>query len=162
METGEYATFSDFSPDFAPESPAGADSPAAAASVPPSGAAESNPHLQRALAELSALDPDIRTLDDLDTMPGAEKFHRLVLRGNSLPDAYRLARFDTLVDRQVRGARDEAVRSWSGRSHLAAYAPAPSALSQIPAETLEMYRQINPGLRDEDYRAHYARTRGRG
>ena len=43
------------------------------------------------LAQIRQLNPNIRSVGDLLTMPRAKEFYQLVKRGNSLGDAYKLA-----------------------------------------------------------------------
>lgn len=107
---------------------------------------------------IRALDPGFARFEDLRSMPEAEEFHRLVMKGHSLSDAFRLARFDTLVNSRAAEAGKTALTNAYNRSHLSASAVNGAPAHVVPAETLEMYRLILPGLRDEDYRAHYLRT----
>lgn len=107
---------------------------------------------------IRALDPAFQSFDDLQSMPEAGAFNRLVLKGNTLADAFRLARFDAL---SARRAAETAKNSHTrNRAHLSATAVGGRAEAMIPPDTLEMYRQVCPGLSDDQYRAHYRRARG--
>jgi hypothetical protein len=110
-----------------------------------------------ALSAISALDPGVRTFKDLSDMPEAETFNALVRKGNSLTDAFRLARFDALTGRAAAESFKAGVSRAHNRAHLSATPVNAARAAAVPPETMETYRDICPGLRDEEYRAHYAR-----
>lgn len=106
---------------------------------------------------ISALDPQIKTIDDLANMPNAEKFNSLVQSGISLSDAFKLANFERLVTKSSEAAKTSARNSVAGRSHLSSTNINGSAPKEIPPDTLKMYREMNPGLSDAEYQKHYER-----
>jgi hypothetical protein len=114
-----------------------------------------------AMASVRAIDPAFRSFADLSAMPEAEAFNRLVLKGNTLADAFRLARYDALGARQAAEAGRNALSRAYNRAHLSATGGGGTQADLVPPETLEMYRQICPGLPDEAYRAHYRQVQGK-
>ena len=106
---------------------------------------------------ISALDPTIKSVDDLANMQNAEKFNTLVQSGVALSDAFKLANFDTLVSKSASVAKQSAINSAAGRSHLTATSINGEQGKTIPPETLRMYRELNPGLSDTEYQKHYER-----
>lgn len=111
-----------------------------------------------AMEAVRALDPAFQSFADLAAMPEAGAFNRLVLKGNTLPDAFRLARYEALGARRAAEAGRYALNRAYNRSHLTAAGGGGAPADLVPPETMELYRQICPGLPDEAYRAHYRRA----
>lgn len=112
-----------------------------------------------AMEPIRAIDPGFASFAALAAMPEAEAFNRLVLKGNSLADAFRLARYDALAARRAAESAKDALSRAYNRAHLSATSPAGTRMDMVPPDTMEMYRQICPGLPDEAYRAHYRRAK---
>ncbi len=106
---------------------------------------------------ISALDPSIKTLEDLMAMEGADRFFGVVKNGGlSLSDAFKLVNFDQLTARKTAAAKQAAINQAAGKGHLTATASRGAGGVTIPADTLEMYRQIFPNKSDAEFQKHYA------
>ncbi len=167
---------------FAEESRTGA---SAAASVPPAaeqprsgGAAGSGDparvlrELDRQMAEIAAIDPTVRTLDDLRRMENYPRFRELVRRGNTLADAFRLASLDRR-DRAAGSAfsprinasgaamaaqaKQAALNQINSKAHLDRTTTRGAGAAVVPADVAAQYRAINPEATEAEIRAHWAK-----
>lgn len=109
--------------------------------------------------EIGRLDGDIRSLDDLMDMPEYEDFYALVKKGVSLVEAYKLTRYDKLMERAAQAASRQTMRSVGSRQHLTAVAgqPGTGEYVSVPAEVAAEYRLAKPGITDEEIRRKYRR-----
>lgn len=109
------------------------------------------------LRSITALDGDIRSVDDLMAMPEYPDFYGRVQKGMSLVDAYKLTRYDALMDRAAKAAAREAIQSVASRQHLTAVAGQPGVgdFGTVPAEVAEGFRQARPGITDGEIRRRY-------
>lgn len=105
---------------------------------------------------ISAIDPDIRTVEDLANMPNAGVFHSLVERGNSLIDAFKLANFDRLKTMFGSAAKQSVRNNINSKSHLSTTDSRGSGGVEVPPETLQMYRRFFPNGKEEEFKNHYA------
>ena len=112
---------------------------------------------QQQVAEISELDGEIKSLDDILDMPEYDGFYALVKKGVSLVDAYKLTRYDRLVKRAADAAARQTMRSLGSRSHLTALAGQPGAgeYVSVPADVAAEYRLAKPGITDEEIRRKY-------
>ena len=112
---------------------------------------------QQQVAEISELDGEIKSLDDILDMPEYDGFYALVKKGVSLVDAYKLTRYDRLVKRAADAAARQTMRSLGSRSHLTALAGQPGAgeYVSVPADIAAEYRLAKPGITDEEIRRKY-------
>lgn len=109
------------------------------------------------LREISRLDGAVRSMDDLVAMEDFPAFYDRVKKGMTLPDAFKLTRWDALMDRAARAAAREAVQSLSGRGHLTAVAGNAGAgdFTAVPAEVADGFRRARPGITDGEIRRRY-------
>ena len=93
------------------------------------------------LKEIGTLDPSIRTLRDLTKKPYYPEFYeRVVKRGMTLVEAYKLTNYDTLING---AAKKRSV---------------PDDIS-VPDDVMEFYRALLPEVSDDEFQAHYNRSR---
>jgi len=115
-----------------------------------------NTALESELKVISAIDPTIRTIEDLANMPNVAQFHALVQKGNSLTDAFRLVNFEKLKNAKVTAAKQAVRNQLNGKSHLYATESRGNGGMEIPPETLQMYRSFFPNGKEEEFQKHYA------
>lgn len=118
--------------------------------------------LERELAAITAIDPTIKTAEDLAAMPGAGVFADMVRRGYRLSDAFKLARYDDLSGKRAAAAKQQALNHAAGKAHLTATKPQGKGGVDVPAEVMEMYRILMPGLKESEYLDHYAKQTKKG
>ena len=113
--------------------------------------------LDKQMAEIQKLDPSIKSLDDLRTMENYEEFYDRVKRGQSLVEAYKLTNFDKLTKATADTARQAAINSMSGKSHLEKTSGRGAGAVTVPKEILDQYRMYNPDATDAEIQKHYNR-----
>ena len=106
--------------------------------------------------EYGDLVPDLDKMDQ-DTM---NRFHR----GYPLEEAWVLSNKDKLVSKARNSAKQQALNSVNSKSHLKSEGGGEEVdTTNIPTETLSMYRRMNPKWSMEqivsDYRKHNPRRR---
>ena len=114
--------------------------------------------IEQQLREIGALDPSIRSLEDLGKMPTYPRFYELVQRGNTFTDAFKLANFDALSQRAAAGARQAAVNAARGKEHLEQTRTRGKGAVSIPAEVREQYKFFNPDVSDDEILRHYQKN----
>ena len=110
------------------------------------------------LKEIGALDPSIRSMEDLAKMPTYAKFYELVKKGNTLTDAFKLANYDALTKGAAAGARQAALNQAQGKQHMGQTQTRGAGAVSVPAEVMEQYRAFNPDATEAEIRAHYAKS----
>ena len=111
------------------------------------------------MAEIRKLNPNIQNVRDLAGMETYPQLYAMVQRGYDLADAYRLANFTELSKREAGAARQSAINAVKSKSHLAPVAErSGTAEIVVPEETKQLYRQLNPGVTDDEIKRHYAKS----
>lgn len=110
------------------------------------------------LKEIGALNPSIRSMEDLAKMPTYAKFYELVKKGNTLTDAFKLANYDALTKGAAAGARQAALNAAQGKQHMGQTQTRGAGAVSVPAEVMEQYRAFNPDATEAEIRAHYAKS----
>ena len=107
--------------------------------------------------QISRMDPSIREKGDLSRLSCYEQMCRMVEKGYELADAYRVLNFDELLRRNEAAARQAALNSVSGKSHMAQRKPRGEGGAYVPPDVAEEYRLFLPGITDAEIQAHYNR-----
>lgn len=107
------------------------------------------------LKEIQKLDPSIRELKDLLSMPTSKEFYALVKKGNSFLDAFRLANYDRLTAQAAEAAKQQAQNLARSKEHLTTTPAKGAGAASVPAEDLAMFRQFNPGATEAEIQAYY-------
>lgn len=124
-------------------------------------AQQANGWFQEQLKGIAALglDTDVKTLDDLaGKYPETYgKMMERVSRGNTLVEAYQMVNFDALMSHRTAAARQAAMNSSAGKTHLtpSGQAGATGDMTEVPREVRQMYRDLNPGMSDAEIRRAY-------
>ena len=106
---------------------------------------------------ISALDPSIKTLEDLTTMENADKYFDVVRRGGlSLSEAFKLINFDNLTSRKTAAAKQAAINQVAGKGHLKPTSSRGAGGVSVPSETMNIYRELFPKMSDADFQKHWA------
>ena len=118
--------------------------------------------MDQELAEIHRLDPSVETLEDIMGMDTRDAFVAAVRRGNSFLDAFRLANFDRLQESRRQETAQRAAQAERNRTrskeHMTATGTRGEGSVAVPAETLELYRQLMPKATDAEISAHYNKT----
>lgn len=112
--------------------------------------------VQEEIAEISKLDPSIKTVADLKNMPNFQQFYELVGKSYSFIDAYRLANFDRLTAQAAETGRQQAAVNARSKDHLQATGNARGAGAvSVPKDEMAIYRLLNPNATEAQIQAHY-------
>lgn len=117
--------------------------------------AQAKAKIDEQLQEIGKLDPDIHELNDLAKMENYPQFYELVQKGNSLLDAYKLANFDKLVQKNTAAAKQAAYNSTQSKQHMGRTKERGAGAISVPSDVKEMYRAFNPDATDAEIQAHY-------
>lgn len=108
------------------------------------------------LAEISRIDPSVKTLEDALKLPTGKEFSRLVQEnGLTFSEAFRLANEDRLDQIRNRTAREQAARAQASTAHLQSVAGGNRGGVRVPSETMEVYRVLHPDWSNERIREDY-------
>lgn len=112
------------------------------------------------LREISTLDPNIKTIDDILNLPNAQQIIGYT-KQLSLVDAYKLANFDSLMQGKVAGAKQAALNNINGTAHLNQtdnIAPADNGEVEIPQSELAQWKRAFPNATHAELRKKYNST----
>ena len=120
--------------------------------------------MEREVAVIAAMEPSVKTVEDvLNSEKGPEIVAMVTNKGLTLAEAYKLAYFDTLSQKRAQAAKAGAVAQGLSKGHLRASSGSGGTpgltLADIPSDTLELYRQMNPEASDAEIVKHYASSR---
>lgn len=125
--------------------------------------------LDRQIAEISKLDPSIKSLADLQAkswapqMAEALNARQFGTDENRLLRAFKVYGQEDIIQARLADARkagrQEALNQQAGKEHLApARERSGEGLPEVPRETLAVYKQLMPGRSYEDYQKEYYKT----
>jgi hypothetical protein len=117
--------------------------------------AQAQVKINEQLAEITAMDPAVKTLEDLKAMENYEDFYKYVKRGSTLVEAYKLANFDKLTSDTAKGAKQAVINSLRSKSHLEKTSGRGAGAETVPSDIAEQYRIFNPGATDAEIQKHY-------
>lgn len=123
---------------------------------------EARTKLDSQMAEITALNPEIRTVDDLKKMENYDQFYKLVKENRlSLVDAYRLVNADKIAAEKTAATRQAAINAANSKNHLDRTTTRGAGAVTVPKDEVEMYRALNPGITDAEIQAHYSKYKQR-
>lgn len=117
--------------------------------------AERKNKVQKELEEIQKLNPGIKSMDDLLTMPNSKEFYDLVKQGCSFVQAYKLANYDQLIAQQAQKAQAQADALARGKEHLTPTQVRGAGAVPVPSEELAIYRRMMPNASEAEIQAHY-------
>ena len=108
------------------------------------------------IAEISKLDPSVKSLGDILNSPTGKEFYGYVQKGYSFLDAFRVANFDRLTSEKAQAARQQAQINDRGKGHMtgAGNSRGSGAIS-VPADVMAMFRTFNPNATEAEAQAYY-------
>lgn len=118
--------------------------------------------LENQIQQISSFDPSVKSLDDIVKMPTFPVFDAYVRQGLSITDAYRLANFDSLAQRDAAASRQAAINSVRGKSHLGPIGgvagEAGKQLVDIPQNERYLWEEAYPDLSYKELKEKYNKT----
>ncbi|MCI6001900.1 MAG: hypothetical protein MRZ37_01955 [Tenericutes bacterium] len=122
--------------------------------------AQQDEELRAEMAEISKIDPNIKTPTDLMNHPMYAEVKKLVQENDhSIAEAFRIATEPARAKEQNDRVRQSAAMAASGKSHLSSMQAAGGTAPQItvPEAVMKGYRLSNPKITPEEARKKYAR-----
>lgn len=122
--------------------------------------AQQTEELRSEMAEISKIDPNIKTARDLMDHPMYAEVKRLVQEnGHSIAEAFGIATQASRAKEQNDRVRQSAAQAAAGKSHLTSMQAAGGTAPQItvPEAVMKGYRLSNPKITPEEARKKYAR-----
>ena len=107
--------------------------------------------VDRQLAEIRQMDPEMKDLGAILQSEAGPKFRELVEKGLEFVDAYKLAAESRLakINANRAGAKG------SGKDHLIGTSQRGSGALDVPADEMAIFRYMNPDASEEDIRKYY-------
>lgn len=113
-----------------------------------------------AISQISAVDPDIKSLDDLVKLENYDEFYGLVEKGYSIPDAYKIVAFDKITARRVDSATETVITNANSKNHMKPISGSKSKDINVPQDILATYRKNMPHMSEQEIREHYSKFVG--
>lgn len=111
---------------------------------------------------VSEIDPSIKSEADIAKLETYPKILDLVSKhGLSLPEAFKLANYDSIATRKAEAAKQAAVNQAKGKSHMEQSGNGTSTSENevdIPQSEIHIWREYYPGLSDAELKKKYNRT----
>ena len=115
--------------------------------------AEGDRQLNEQIAELSKMDPSIKSFEDLLNMDNFSEFDALVRKGADLVSAYKAVNYDKAKAATAKAATQAAINSARGKSHLAPVGGGKADDSGLTTEDLEIWHRF--GLSTKEAREYH-------
>lgn len=108
------------------------------------------------LQKVTAMDPSIKTVQDIAAMPTAQKFNRYVDMGLGIEEAFYLANRAEIDERRMAAARVAMQEQMAGKGHLNPVAASGTkAPVTVPRGVVETYRAMFPDATDAEIQKAY-------
>ena len=108
------------------------------------------------LQKITAMDPTVKTLEDIAKMPTAAKFNDFVQKGIGMEAAFYLANRQEIDSRRMAAARAATQNRMAGKNHLNPVSGVSGkAPVQVPRGVVETYRAMMPDATDAEIQAAY-------
>ena len=106
--------------------------------------------------KINALDPTVKSFDDLMLMENAEEFAEKVRKGYSLSDAFIITNSKKLSEKLKNSAVRAALLRLGTKQHLVSTSTGGGeAAVDVPAETYSLYKTLYPDITDREIKKHY-------
>lgn len=113
--------------------------------------------LDTQMKEISALDPSIKSIEDISALPCWGNIKTFIGKGLTLTEAFKQANFENLVNKSASAAKQTAYNSVSGKDHLTSSASRGQGEAVVPKGVVKQYKAMFPNMTTEQIRADYAR-----
>ena len=123
---------------------------------------EGKRELDSQIREISEFYPEVQSLADVVKMGTFPDFDAYVRSGLSLVDAFKLANFDAMSQRNAAATKQAAINAVKGKSHLSPVGGGTegqaSQLVDIPENAREIWEQAYPGLSYKELKEKYNKS----
>lgn len=115
------------------------------------------------IAEIGKLDPAIKGVADLLSMPTSKEFYGFVQQGYDFLSAFKLANFDRLTSANEAAVRQRAMNNARGKEHLTAVGNTRgSGALDVPSKDMAYFRAFNPNATEAQIQAYYNKYKKQG
>lgn len=118
--------------------------------------------IRSAIGEITKIDSDIKSINDLIKLENYDEFYSLVSKGYSLPDAYKVVAFDKLATKRETRAAQNVMTNIDSKNHLKTTTGTISKDILVPEDVMMGYKINMPNMTDDEIRKHYAKFVGAG
>lgn len=119
-------------------------------------------YLDKQVEEVSKIDPDIKTVQDIERSERYSEIRAYVTRNNlSVVDAYKLVYADKLTANKTAAVKQQAINNAKSQSHLKATdggSATSDGLVEIPAKEIDKWREFFPNKSAKELREAYNRS----
>lgn len=107
------------------------------------------------------MDPSVKTVDDLLNHPSIHRVMDRCRKNPNLPvhESFQLENMQAIMSNASSAGAQRTFNSVQGRSHMRTTQGRGSGAMEVPAETMRLYRQLNPKATESEIRAHYNRRK---
>lgn len=102
------------------------------------------------MQKITAIDPSVKSLEDIAKMSTATEFNRYVQRGNTLEEAFYLANRKDIEQKRLAAAKQTAINQTRSKQGLLSGAAEGAPGISVPAEQAAAYREWFPDATDEE------------
>lgn len=118
--------------------------------------------LDAQIAELTKIDPEIKTVDDLMKHEKYPEIYEAVKNGSSIVGAYKSVCFDDLINRAAERGRQTALNNQAGKQHMESSVQHGQGAMTVPREVFEQYKLFMPKATEAEITAHYNKHHKKG
>ncbi len=123
---------------------------------------EGRRELDSQIREISEFFPEVQSLADVAKMDTFPVFDAYVRNGLSLVDAFKLANFDVMSQRNAAATKQAAINAAKGKSHMSPIGGGTegqsSQLVDIPDDARKVWEEAYPGLSYKELKEKYNRS----
>ncbi len=114
------------------------------------------------LRQIGELDGEIHSMDDLLDMEDFGPFYARVKKGLSLTEAFKLTRYEALVEKAAARAARQAEQAAAGKQHMTSLAGGAGRVAtlSVPAEVAAQFRMAKPDISEAEIRRKYRKYLG--
>lgn len=112
-------------------------------------------NLQQEIALIQKVDPSVKSMDDIVRMETGPEFARLLRTGLTPSEAFRLANFESIRERDKNAAEQAARNAAAGKKHLQSSLAQGKEPLSAPEDWKENVRKLNPNMTDEQLESYY-------
>lgn len=113
--------------------------------------------ISRSLTNIGAMDPSVKSLEDIAKMPTAPRFNELVQKGIGMEDAFYLANRQAIDTRRAAASRAATINNMASRTHLnPTQNTAGKTPVEVPKAVVDAYRYMMPDATDAEIQKAYA------
>lgn len=114
--------------------------------------------IKTAISEINSFDSDIKSIDDLFNMPNYDEYYKLVSKGYSLTDAYKIVAFDKITSHKAASAAQVVKNNINSKGHMKSMTGSATNDVVVPEDVLAMYHKNLPNMTEQEIKDHYKKN----